>query len=150
MGSHIQVFRDPPSPETETGITCPQYPWWPPPRPYTLGHMSTPSRVSLFPRHCTLHLTCTVPRVTPHPRVCIRGKQVYTVSRDIPPHRPCIWDCMSKDTRVTPPYKPCTWAHMPTVSRVIPSRPWTWGHISSVLSDTPPQTLYLGSHVHSL
>ena len=27
LGSHIQVFRDPPSPETETGITRPQYPW---------------------------------------------------------------------------------------------------------------------------
>ena len=37
------------------------------------------------------------------------------------------------------------------VSRVTPhSRPFSWGHTSSLYGETLPQALYLGSHIHSL
>ena len=117
----------------------------------------------------TLHFVphAQSPQGDPHSRNCTcTVGPVYTVSRETPPHRPCIWGFTAKVSRVNPPCGPCTWV---TVSRVSPSRPWTWGHISTVSWVTPlcrhytwghistvsrvirsPQTEQLGSHVHNL
>ena len=74
---------------------------------------------------------------------------MFTVSRVTPLPRPGPWGHMSTVSRMSPLPRLCTWDHTSTV----PERPHLPdpGITYPVSRATPlPQTLYLGSHFHSL
>ena len=73
-----------------------------PSQPWTWGHISTVSRVTLLPRPFTWGHTSTVYRLTPPP----------------PAPRPCTCGHRSTASRVTPPPIPYTWIYTSTVSMV--------------------------------
>ena len=128
--------------------------------------MSTVSRVTPHSRPCLWVHTSTVSRVTPPSRSCTQSL-MSTVSRVTPlpdsepgvTHSPYLgWQPLIVPTRevkfpqspgLSPP-RPCTCRHISTVSRVTPhSRPFSWGHTSSLNGETLPQALYLASQVHT-
>ena len=76
---------------------------------------------------------------------------MFTVSRVTLPPRPGPWGHMSTSSRMSPLPRLCMWGHTSTV----PERPHlpdpVPGITCPVFRVTPlPQTLYLGSHFHSL
>ena len=76
---------------------------------------------------------------------------MFTVSRVTPPPRPGPWGHMSTVSRMSPLPKLCTWCHMSTVPER-PHLPDPVPRITCPVSRVTPlhQTLYLGSHFHSL
>ena len=87
--------------------------------------------------------------MNPSPRTCTGG-HVYTVSWETPLHKPCIWSRIFKVSRVPDLLDPTFGVNVHSIHGD-PPRPWTLGHISTVsIGDTPLQTLYLWSHVHSV
>ena len=105
-------------------------------------------QVNTLPISCTWHHTSTVSSVTPCLRLCAWG-HVATVSNVTPlfylgshVHR------FQGDT----PSGPCSWSYMSTVSSITPYHQTLYLSLLGLTLQGDPvsQTLYLGSHIHSL
>ena len=113
-----------------------------------MGHTSIVSRVSLFPRHCTLGHMSPVPRVIHHrdPVSEVPRPQSAGLSKLSDP-APGFSHPQSQGD---PPSRHYTYGHMYVVSRVTPSQAICMlSQVHSLQSQPLPQTLYFRSHIHS-